>query len=336
MRNKKVDYLRVAAVFFVVWLHSVYDKVYPTLFAHIGSLPVHIFFLLAGYFAYGKSDGKILKRVLYFVLIYVLANLFYLVVNCVINNQTPIEYVKGLLSVGVLKFLLQLFAFNVLIPSGTGGHLWYLSALIVAFLALVIVRRKFLLFFAVALYSVGLLLSRYVFPFMNVTVSSYCFRNGIFEATPMVFLGCYLHSIKEKTDVIYNYKRKFFILSAIVIAFCYFSLLLSQNVLNIASDLSLRVVVLSVTLTLLALYPYKTQTKFGNCVAFIGGRLTLAIYIIHPLFIYLYAKILNGFFITLASFLSALVVSLIYFFVKKYFISLIKAIALRLKKNAES
>lgn len=152
----------------------------------------------------------------------------------------------------------------------------------------------------------------------------------------MVFLGYYLHSIKEKTDVIYNYKKKLFVLSAMVIAFCYFSLLLSQNVLNIASDLSLRVVVLSVTLTLLALYPYKTQTKFGNCVAFIGARLTLAIYIIHPLFICLYVKVLNGFLITLASFISALVVSLIYFLVKKYFISLIKVIARRLKKNAEN
>lgn len=333
MRNKKIDCLRVVAVFFIVWLHSVYDKVYPAVLGHIGSLPVHFFFLLAGYFVYGKSDKKILKRALYFVLVYFLANVFYIAVNCLIYGITPIEYFKRLLRVGILKFLLQLFAFNTLIPSGTGGHLWYISALIVAFLALVIVRRKFLLVFACVLYGTGLVLLRYVFPFFDITVSSYCFRNGIFEATPMVFLGYYLHSVKEKTDLVYNDKKKFFLLTALVIVFCYFSLMLTGRVLKTGSDLSLRIVVLSVALLFLALYPYKFETKFGSVIAFIGARLTLMIYIIHPLFIYFYAKVLNGFLITLTSFLSATLVSLIYFLVKKYILSLIKDIAIRFKEK---
>lgn len=333
MRNRKIDCLRVVAVFLIVWLHSVYDNVYPTVFGQIGSLPVHFFFLLAGYFVYGKSDKKILKRVLYFGLVYFLANIFYVGVNCLILGQMPIDYVKRLLRVGIIKFLLQLFAFNTLIPSGTGGHLWYVSALIVAFLALIIVRRKFLIHFACVLYGIGLVLSRYVFPFLDITVSIYCFRNGIFEATPMVFLGYYLHSVKEKTDGIYNDKKKFFLLTALVIAFCYFSLTLSAKVLKICSDLSLRIVILSVALLFLALYPYKFETKFGSVVAFVGARLTLMIYIIHPIFIYFYAKIFNGFLITLMSFLSATLVSLVYFLVKKYVLSLMKAVAVRFKEN---
>lgn len=319
MRNKRIDLLRVIAIFFIVWLHSATDKVFPSAVMQISAVPVHIFFFLAGYFCFGKTDKQLWKRILHFFALYVLSNVFYLIVCCIITKSTPISYLKGLYnSQGFKKFFLNFFAFNTFLPSQLGGHLWYLSAFIVAMIALIIVRRKFLLPISITLYLIGVVLSRIIFPIKNITVSAYCLRNGIFEAVPMVFLGYYLNSIKDKTQRIYQRKALFFSVSAIILIVSYIILTVIYKKFNVCTDLAILNVVIALTLFFLFAYPAKERDNNValNLFAFIGAKLTLYIYIIHPLFIVVFLKVLSKFMVTLFAFLASLAVSYLYYELK--------------------
>lgn len=326
MRNKRIDLLRVIAIFFIVWLHSATDKVFFAVFIQICAVPVHIFFLLAGYFCFGKTDKQLWKRVLYLILVYVISNLIFFIACCITTNSSPISYLKVLYTaVGFKKFFLNFFAFNIFLPGQFGGHLWYLSAFIIAVIALIIVKRKFLLPISITLYCIGVVFSRIILPIKNITVSSYCFRNGIFEAIPMVFLGYYLHSVKDKTQSIYKRKSLFFCVSATVLAVSYVILTVIQKKLGLYADLDFFNVIIAVTLFVLFAYPSKSNDKnpILNVTAFIGARLTLYIYIIHPLFIFIFSRILSGFAVSLLSFLASLAVSYLYYELKITFKNLL-------------
>lgn len=319
MRNKRIDLLRVIAIFFIVWLHSATDKVFPVAFVQISAVPVHVFFLLAGYFCFGKTDKQLWKRILYLVLVYVISNLLFFIICCITTNSSPISYLKGLYTgVGFKKYFLNFFAFNIFLPGQLGGHLWYLSAFIIAIIALIIVKRKFLLPISITLYFIGVVFSRIILPIKNVTVSSYCFRNGIFEAIPMVFLGYYLHLIKDKTQSVYKRKTLFFCVCATVLTVSYVILTVIHKKLGLYSDLDFFNVIIALTLFFLFAYPSKSNDKnpILNVTAFIGARLTLYMYIIHPLFIFIFSRILSGFAVTLFSFLASLAVSYLYYELK--------------------
>lgn len=77
-RNKKVDILRCILCFLVIGIHTVNINI-------ITKVAVPTFFILAGYFIYGKSKEKVAKNIKRIFLILILANIFYAIWSFAVN-----------------------------------------------------------------------------------------------------------------------------------------------------------------------------------------------------------------------------------------------------------
>lgn len=161
--------------------------------------PVEFFFITSAFFLFSKplSWNRLKKNLFRLVALYAFWSLFYLdnIVNIFLSNGLLVAFVK---------------AFRLIFFIGTGGHMWYVLALIYALLLLypLLMKRKEWLAFSISIifYMINLLGDSYYcaiegFPhlkslidFLNSALGSmYLFRGWIF-----VMLGFFLAVHKER------------------------------------------------------------------------------------------------------------------------------------------
>lgn len=176
-RNLRIDYFRVVLSLLVITIHIQplfgEDSLVGWFISNgIARIAVPCFFIISGYFIHLKiDDNKALRKYLSHILIvYIVWSIIYL----------PIYY--------------QTIEFRSLITFALMGyyHLWFLPALIVGILLLLILKKfikndNYLLVIGIILYLTG-----YIMESMGLPYRSSC--NGIFIGYPFIISGYYLQN----------------------------------------------------------------------------------------------------------------------------------------------
>lgn len=184
-RNITLDYFKILLATLVITIHMqplfTQGSLLGWLISNgISRIAVPCFFIINGYFIFSKITDKkaIFKYLKRLLIIYIVWALIYL----------PFTFGGS-----IPKTLLNLFVGYY--------HLWYVPALIIG-VALLFILKKFirnnyvLLFIAIALYFIGSIIQ---YSFVSTSMAELLlYRNALFDAFPYIFIGFFIHSIKDK------------------------------------------------------------------------------------------------------------------------------------------
>lgn len=282
-RNYLIDVLKMVAAVFIVFLHYPFPEPMGQAVDCCARFAVPFFFAVSGYYAYGASSKRIIKRMWKIVVIMLLASFLFFCWHCfklLIMNGSVITYIKGLMSFKVVANLVFLGV------SPFFEHLWYLSAMVVVYLIFYLYTlywgkdTKYYGFYVFGL----IMLQIHIVLSMNCTaaeieIPTAMYRNALLFGIPLFAMGIFL---RENLDVIvqrYNVtKRKAY--SAIVIGFI-LSLLQWFGFGKAEMPVGMLLVVTSIIL--IAAKTEASQCKAVNTAAYYLGKASLIVYIVHPL-----------------------------------------------------
>ncbi len=272
-KNVKLNFLKCFACIGVVFIHIMFPGMFGNIVSKISQYAVPVFFMIAGYYAYGKGQDVIKRRLLKIIKIFIYAYVLffcYQIASVVKNHEliswfgqhfnwkTPIKYIC---------FCTIDFA----IP------LWYLIAMIETYIVWLIVVRKgkeqFILKLLPILFVMQIILVSYC---ETMRLDWFLHINFITRAMPWFLLGYYLHTNKwEKLRNIRTYQLVVMIIVGCMIA-------LAPTVFKLSFRFSIiGYIPYAFGLFMLAL---KNPTKsICKPLEFIGEKLSLNIYIFHVL-----------------------------------------------------
>lgn len=201
-RNLRIDYFRIVLSLLVITLHAQplfsEDSLAGWFISNgIARIAVPCFFIISGYFLHLKiDDNKALRKYLsHILIIYIVWSIIYL----------P-TYYQTIEPRSLITFALMGYY-----------HLWFLPALIVGILLLVIFKKfikndNYLLTIGIILYLTG-----YIMENLELPYRSFC--NGIFIGYPFIVLGYYLQNrnIPDRIKKRYAYIILLFTLATLLI-----------------------------------------------------------------------------------------------------------------------
>ena len=99
MRNYSFDTLKLICAIFVIFAHTPQPQIWENHITPLLRCAVPIFFMISGYFTYGKYDIKhtIHKRIRQLLTIFVVVFLFYFSVFFIANGKDSLEHLSVLL-----------------------------------------------------------------------------------------------------------------------------------------------------------------------------------------------------------------------------------------------
>lgn len=191
-RNYSFDLLKTLAAFLVVYMHStiVDGSIVLGVMKAIAKIAVPLFLMISGYYyvmlceknRFWKHMRKILNMTIAFTFLYFVEACFL----CVRNGNLVLFLSKMF----TIKHLLEWIVLNV---SYFGYHLWYMWAVLYAFLFLWIVDRlnlKHVFYVSIPF----LILANYVLSFQ---VNFLLYRNFLFTGIPYVGIGCLFYEYRN-------------------------------------------------------------------------------------------------------------------------------------------
>lgn len=291
-RSNAIDILKAFCAFLIVCIHIPFPGIFGMHIVTLARIAVPIFFMISGYFYSDiitrngevRQIKKIFRLLLAANLIYVL---WKVLLSIIWNDESFFQDTFS------MKNLFQFLMFN---ESPFNGHLWYLGAILYVLLIVQILRRMGgqywtrILYVATPLLLIGdLLLGKYSillwgheFPYIFV-------RNWLFVGMPYFSVGLILRERINRSNlqttplvcltVIFSFTtltERFFLVSAGV---------------NATRDHYISTTFLAVTVFLLFLSIYRLREpgKLGLLLAFVGRKYSTWVYIIHPIFITVFA-----------------------------------------------
>jgi len=309
-RNYAIDSLRLICAFFVVFLHCNYKS--NNVFIVITRTAVPIFFMISGYFLFQRTTfdfiEKSKKNILKASKIFLFSTAFFF-----FFKETISLYQYGNFYIPSLKDWVAFILFN---ENPFSYHLWYISANLYVLFFLFFLRKYNLLkqaFYLIPiLLTANLMFGKYSLFFFNRDFTTIFIRNFLFTGLPFTLLGCYIRS-KQKNIQAIGVKTKitFFVISI--------ALTVLENYLIAAysksnGEIFFSTVFLSVSFFVLFL---SSSKKEQSVVSRYGKKYSLMIYIIHPCFIFFFAKKIEGlfpsdFFTSITTFIFSLVFAVAY------------------------
>lgn len=127
MRNQRMDLFKCVAIYSVVLLH-IKTGVLDGQTAALTRFAVPYFFLVAGYFAYGQGEGKLLKRARHSLLLWAASAGLVAILCAGMVWRSGWSFVIYLQQQFTPRAWLELLAFQIL-PFPYGYHLWFIGAL---------------------------------------------------------------------------------------------------------------------------------------------------------------------------------------------------------------
>ncbi len=282
-RKGGLDVLKAICCFLIVCIHIEFPHPLNHIVTPLARIAVPIFFMITGYFhtqtiERGKTTIQ-LKRTLQLLLI---ANLFYLVfwvAYQLITKQSILSYLRGLLNKRTL------FHFFILNETPLALHLWYLGALLYALAILWLFEKKCswkrLYPLIPILLLINVVLGQYADVLFGRVISFVWTRNFLFLGIPCVLLGDLFYHTKHKIKNSHL---------ALMCALFTVTTVAEEYLLEMAGsqsprDLYISSIFLAISAFGLATNIQTTQGNISKKVAYVGSRLSLGIYIIHPFFI---------------------------------------------------
>lgn len=197
MRNKTIDQSRLVAALLVVIIHAPLPGVFGTVLESIARFAVPFFFMVSGYFAFGKDKAGLKRQTIKTLKLF----LFALAVNLLW------DILASLYRGNTLEMLSQRFSVASILEAivlNTGallGHIWFL-------LALVYVYGIYSLLFGNSRASVrmstsatlllGFFVLREVLRAFGISDVVYYIRNFLFVGIPFFLLGTLCAEYKDK------------------------------------------------------------------------------------------------------------------------------------------
>lgn len=267
MRNHSIDTLKFICAAFVVAIHTEQPESAKTFIEPLIRCAVPIFFMISGYFTYGKAQlsSTLQKRLQHILKTFCWGFLFYFCGSILTNGYTTIYHLKGYLSFEVL-------ALNV---SPFGVPLWYLLAYIYVLVIMLFVEKyklyKYLFYVTPLLLFASIVVGKYSNILINFDTNVFFSRNFLLTGLPFFTLGMLVKRVHTYTHT--------YTAAACSLIFYLLNILEVSYVKNLSSgDLYASTAFLSLSVFILFLNIKQPQ---DNILSKIGREYSLYIYVLH-------------------------------------------------------
>lgn len=196
-RNLTLEYCKLTAACFVVFLHIPFPGSFGALVKCLSRFAVPLFFAVSGWFSHGAAPKKLLRRLKHILLLELTGDGLYIAWRCIREILSGEVLLWSLLNqIPDLQDLKLWLLFNV---DPFGGHLWYLSAtalcyiLLWLYLSLGNEKKTCLPLYVLGGVLLGVCLAMGEFsPVTGLHVDYRVYRSGIFLGVPMFLMGMFL------------------------------------------------------------------------------------------------------------------------------------------------
>lgn len=271
MRNYSLDTLKLICAVLVIYIHTPQIEGCSEFIAPIFRCAVPIFFMISGYFTYGKKNlrNTLHNRIVGQLKILCWAFALYLFLSLVRDGKVSVSF-------------LAMRAFVMFNFFRYGEHLWYISAYIYVLVVMLFVEKynlyKILFYVTPFLFMVALLAGSYSEYIVGRPFPVFYTRNFLFTGLPFFVLGMLAKRIR------YNIPTSVLIASCMVF---YIAGVLEVTQLDLSiGDLYLSTTFLAFSIFLLFLNIRQTK---DNLLSRVGRENGLYIYVFH----YLIASSIN-------------------------------------------
>lgn len=197
MRNYSFDTLKLICATFVIFIHTPQPEIWENHITPLVRCAVPIFFMISGYFTYGKKDiiQTVHKRIKQLLTIFSVVFFSYFSVFLIANGKDSLEHLSVLLSHNFI--LLNTVPYSM--------HLWYIAAYIYVLLIILLVEKhnlyKWLFYITPILLLIGLTIGKYSeIIFGNCFPTNYT-RNFLFTGLPFFTLGMIIKKTKRLPNI---------------------------------------------------------------------------------------------------------------------------------------
>lgn len=197
MRNYSLDTLKLICAIFVIFAHTPQPGIWENYITPLLRCAVPIFFMMSGYFTYGKKDIKhtIYKRITQLLTIFVIVFLFYFSLFMIANGKDSLEHLSVLFSYNFI--LLNTVPYSM--------HLWYIAAYIYVLLIILLVDKynlyNWLFYITPILLLSGLLIGKYSEILLSHYYPPNYTRNFLFTGLPFFTLGMFIKKAKQLPNI---------------------------------------------------------------------------------------------------------------------------------------
>lgn len=271
MKNIKLNFLKGLACMGVVFIHVTFPGLFGQIVLRASAYAVPIFYMIAGYYAYGIGSEDIERRLKKIVKIFLCAYSFFFLCNLTfsIKDHEVLQWLSLSYNwMTPLKYIC-FCTINFAIP------LWYLIAMIETYIVWLLVLKKQKEHLVIKMLPI-LFLFQIILTFYCETMDLEWFwkMNFLAQAMPWFVLGYYLNT--EAAQILHSIKTSFLLVLIIVGSVI--------AVIPTALDLPLKFNVIGYipyAFGLFALTLKNPSKSICRPVEFIGDKLSLYIYIIH-------------------------------------------------------
>ena len=285
-RINSIDILRMAAAFLVVLAHDTNAFVFPYVNS-ICHVSVLIFFAISGYFYCVPKEKKKARIKKIFILTVITNIAFFLFYMAVSLKDTGI--VNYLAKTFTIEKIAKFIFFN---NSPFSEHLWFLSALLYCMIIdyflsdFLMKRKKLCVVLIVTLLLCDLIFGKYSLLLFNTEFDIVYLRNFIFVGIPYFYIGKLFKSIDVDKIRINNISLIF-----LTILFCATTMVEKYTLMYFdvyaTREQYLSLTLLTIVVFLLVLKnPLENPGRLSGYIAYSGKKYSLAIYIVHPVLIF--------------------------------------------------
>lgn len=197
MRNYSLDTLKFVCAIFVIFIHTPQPEIWEIYITPLIRCAVPIFFMISGYFTYGKNNliHTLYKRIIHLITILGIVFFFYLSIFLIVNGKDSLEHLSILFSYNF--FLLNSVPYCM--------HLWYIVAYIYVLLIMLMVEKynlyKWLFLLTPILLLTALTIGKYSGIILGNSFPTNYTRNFLLTGLPFFALGMIIKKAKQLPNI---------------------------------------------------------------------------------------------------------------------------------------
>ena len=197
-RNYSIDTLKLICAICVIFIHTPQPDIFRIYITPLIRCAVPIFFMISGYFTYGKKDIKhtIQKRIIQLLKVFSIVFLFYFSLSLIANGSDALEHLSILFSYNFI--LLNTLPYYSI-------HLWYIIAYIYVLLIILLVDRfnlyKWLFFITPILLLTALTIGKYSEIILGHSFPTNYTRNFLLTGLPFFTLGMIIKKAERLPNI---------------------------------------------------------------------------------------------------------------------------------------
>lgn len=272
--NQGIDILKAVSCIAVVFMHCRFPGMFGSLIAYVLRFPVPIFFMIPGYYGFEKEEEWYKQKAIYILKLLVFSEIFYLLLNILIKFCMKLYTYDYLIEIFRNTNLLRIIFIGPLFC----GPLWFLYALFWTFILLYIIQHnKPSIHYEFILMTILFVIALIGRKIHSNDSNIWMYRNALLYGLPFSLLG--------RLIKIQNLQGKYILLKESIIMIiigCGF-IVIEYIIEPVIHDFQFSSIIISIGVFSLGQY-YKSVPKFLYPIVYLGGKMSLWIYIFHVAF----------------------------------------------------